>query len=553
MRPLERLLPNVPFLRLDGYKIDESAAYFVMHLSSTQTIVPCPICSRTTQRVHSRYERTLADLPCTDFRLVLVIHVGKFFCLNDNCYRRIFTERLPQFALPWARKTERFVDQIRSIALALGGAAGARLGHTLGYRSSGSSLLSHLQRLPLRAIETPKAVGIDDFAFRKGHHYGTIIVNLETHQPIALLADRKAETLAAWLQAHPGIEVCSRDRSNIYKKAMTQGAPTAIQVADRFHLVTNLSEVLERALGHYRSELKTVEQMQQKAALAATEEKTVMAKPKPTATEKAQRRILANQKRRIKQQQVIKAMRAQNARPCDIVEKIGLCRSTVERYARAADFPRVPARRPTFGRSLLSPYQQQLLVWWNEGIRGSGTLLEMLVPLGYEGTLRTLQRYISRLRGAQGLPTRTRVNKPLPKVKLPKLPPFTPRLAAYLLILKPENRQDREVDLLRRMTKQHPDLALLVGFSSTFLQIVRQQQADRLDDWLEKVSHSSIKPLQTFAKGLVGDYEAVKASMSYPWSNGPVEGLNNKLKMLKRQMYGRASVDLLAKRLIACG
>jgi len=394
-------------------------------------------------------------------------------------------------------------------------------------------------------------VGVDDFAFRKGHEYGTIIVNLETHRPIAILADRKAETLSEWLQAHPGIEFLSRDRSNIYKKAMTQGAPEAIQVADRFHLVQNLSEVLERVLGSYRSELKQVEKAQQKAVLSAATEKTVIAKPKPTATQRAERQILSNQKRRIKQQRLIKEMQAQQWRPCDIAKKLGISRTTVERYGSAANLPTVPARRPTFGRSLLTPYKQQLLEWWNEGIRRPNALMERLRPLGYEGTLRTLQRYIRRLRYAQGLPpVRVRVDKPLPKVNLPKLPPFTPRQAAYLVVLKPENRQEQEVELLALMVKQHPDLAMLVDLSDAFLQMIRHRQSSLLDNWLAKVNKSSINPLRTFAKGIVDDYEAVKASMRYDWSNGPVEGLNNKLKMLKRQMYGRAGVDLLTKRLI---
>ena len=177
--------------------------------------------------------------------------------------------------------------------------------------------------------------------------------------------------------------------------------------------------------------------------------------------------------------------------------------------------------------------------------------MELLQPVGYEGTVRTLQRYISGLRRAQGLPpARFRVVKPLPKVIVPKSPPLTPRQAAYLIVLRPENRQAKETDLLERMTQQHPDLALLVDLADVFLQLLRKRQADAFDDWLAKIENSAIKPLQTFARGLIDDYAAVKASMSSEWSNGPVEGLNNKLKMLKRQMYGRASLGLLAKRLI---
>ena len=550
MEFLQSLLPGAGLLRLERYDI-EGDKRLTLSLSSTQVIVPCPLCGGLTHRVHSHYERTLADLPCVHFRLRLILQVCKFFCSNAECRRRIFTERLPAVAAPWARKTARFVQRLQSIGLALGGAAGSRLGDHLGYTSSGSTLLNYLHRLPLPTFKTPKALGVDDFAFRKGHNYGTILVDLETHQPIALLADRKAETLIEWLQAHPGIEVLSRDRSKTYRKAMTEGAPDAIQVADRFHLVKNLSEVLERVLGGYRTELEKVERSQQQLTLTASPEKVVVARPNPTATQKAQQRILSNQKYRIKQQKAVKKMQSQQCPPSVIARKLGMSRNTVARYGNSPNFPTAPARRPTFGRSLLAPYKQQLLGWWNDGIRQPSVLIELLKPVGYEGTLRTLQRYISGLRCAQGLPPeRFRVIKPLPKVIVPQSPPFTPRQAAYLIVLRPENRQAEETDLLERMTQQHPDLASLVDLADGFLQLLRKRQANAFDDWLESVENSSIKPLKTFAKGLIDDYAAVRASMNSEWSNGLVEGLNNKLKMLKRQMYGRASLDLLAKRFI---
>jgi len=443
------------------------------------------------------------------------------------------------------------IQRLQSIGLALGGAAGARLGNCLGYTSCGSTLLNQLQRLPLPGFPTPKVLGVDDFAFRKGHNYGTILVNLETHQPLALLSDRRAETLVEWLQAHPGIEVPSRDRFKTYKRAMTEGAPEAIQVADRFHLVKNLSETLEQAFGSYRSELKVAEQSQHQATVADASGETVLAVPTPTATEKSQQRIRQNQQRKIDQQKTIKSLRAQGWSQPAIAQKVGISLRSVERYSTLPDFPERPPHRPTFGRSLLDPYKPQLLDWWNSGIREPSILMELLKPCGFEGSLRTLQRYIGGLRKAQGLPpVRMKVAQALPKVVDLQSPPFTPRRAAYLVVLKPETRQAEESDLLEWVIQQHPDLARLVELADEFLQLLRQRQADAFDDWLLEAISCTLKPFQSFAKGLFDDYAAVKASLMTEFSNGPVEGLNNKLKMLKRQMYGRAGLELLAKRFI---
>ncbi|MEM6433760.1 MAG: ISL3 family transposase [Cyanobacteria bacterium P01_D01_bin.115] len=496
--------------------MDAEAGHLTFSVASMQTTAQCPLCGSFTQRVHSRYERTLADLPCIHFTLTLLMTVSKFFCPNSECRRRIFTERLPEVAAPWARKTARLVQHLQAIGLALGGAAGARLGLQLGYWSCGSTLLNHLQSLPLPSFDIPKVLGVDDFAFRKGHNYGTILVDLETHQPIALLADRKAETLVTWLEAHPGIEVLSRDRSKTYRNAMTEGAPDAIQVADRFHLVKNLSDALEQAFGSYRSELRAAEQSQHQGSVTEAPEKTVLAIAKPTATEQSQQRIQQNQHRKIEQQKSIKALRAQGWTQKAIAQKVGVSLRTVERYSRWPDFPETPARRSTFGRSVLDPYKPPLLEWWNQGIREPSILMKLLEPCGFRGSLRTLQRYISGLREAQGLPpVRIKVNQALPKVTDPQTPPLTPRQAAYLVVLRPENRQAEETDLLERLVKQHEDLALLVELADEFLELLRKRQADIFDDWLMKAAGCTIKPLKTFVKGLFDDYAAVKANLTH--------------------------------------
>lgn len=187
---------------------------------------------------------------------------------------------------------------------------------------------------------------------------------------------------------------------------------------------------------------------------------------------------------------------------------------TVERYLSAPDFPETPLRGATFGKGILEPYKQQLLAWWNDGIREPSALTQLLRLKGYEGSNRTVQRYIKGLRQAQGLPPiRVNVVHPLPQVIDPQAPSLTSKQAAHLINRRSENREPEEAELLELIVQQHSDLALLVELADTFLGLLREQQADGFDEWLKTALTSPFKALKTFAKGLLDDYAAVKASM----------------------------------------
>jgi transposase len=545
---LQCLLPGFNLLRLEHEEIDTDQHHLTLNVSSTQTLVQCPLCTSPTTRIHSRYERTLLDLPCVNYSLTLVMQVSKFFCDNSDCMRRIFTERIPEVTLPWARKTSRLGQRLQTIGLALGGAAGARLCDRFGIVACGSTLLNHLKKLSLPEFAVPKILGVDDFAFRKGQRYGTILVDLEHNQPIALLADRKAETLADWLIQHLGVKILSRDRSKTYKSGMDKGAPAAIQVADRFHLVQNLAETLEKVFSSYGNELKAIEQQQRQTSVPTG---MVVVTPRPTTTVELQAQKLVNYQHRVQQQQEIRNLSQQQWSQIAIAQAVGVSVRTVQRLLSAPDLPETALPNGSLGRSLLEPYKQSLLEWWNAQIRQPQVLMILLQQKGYTGSERTLTRYLSSVRAAQGLPP-TRV-KPIPglaQVSDPQSPPLTKSRVAYLIVKRVENRDSDDTKLLTQIVAQHSALALAVELADEFLQLLRQQRADAFDDWLMKALKSSLKPFVQFATGLFEDYAAVRASMMTTVSNGPVEGLNNRLKMLKRQMYGRAGLELLTKRFI---
>jgi transposase len=217
-------------------------------LQSTAPSAACPRCGEASARVHSYYTRSPHDLPVSAYRVQAVLHVRRFRCPNPACATVTFAERLPNFLLPYAQRTVRLREALRQLGLALGGAAGARTSQRLHLPASRDTLLRLVRQLPPPSVVRPRVLGVDDFAFRKGKRYGTILLDLEQRCPIDLLPERSAASLEQWLQAHPGVEVIARDRGPEYIRGATAGAPQAIQVADRFHLLTNLREALERVL-----------------------------------------------------------------------------------------------------------------------------------------------------------------------------------------------------------------------------------------------------------------------------------------------------------------
>jgi len=487
----------------------------------------------------------LADLPWADYQIVIQLTVGKFFCDQAACDRKIFTERITGVMAPWARRTKRLALQLSEIALHTGGEGGAKLSKTLHCEVSQNTLLSLISRQPMPAVKTPKALGVDDFAFRRGQRYGTILVDLETNRPIVLLPDREADTLAEWLKDHPGVEVLSRDRSKTYRQGMTKGAPNATQVADRFHLLKNLAEVLERVLAMHMQQLKAVEATQ---VLVSDAIPIAPVAPRP----EAQVRSAQRRERRLANYEQVHELRRQGWEILEIARHLGMGKRTVYRYLSHSEFPEWQPHpgRGRSQRSQLDAYKTYVLNQWNQGQRNTKQLFEEIQQQGYRGSYQTVARYTHRLRQTQRQHrAQLGVQLQLPISDLQQ-PPLTARRATWMVMRRADQRTDAEQVLIADLKTQHPDLATAIDLTQGFTKLVRERLPQQLDVWLEQATSSSMKLFQGFAQGLKEDYAAVKASLMTDISNGPVEGNINRLKLLKRQMFGRASFDLLNRRFI---
>jgi transposase len=514
-----------------------------------QTVTPCSICNVPARRIHSRYRRTLTDLPWSGYSIQLKLSVRRLFCDNTQCERRIFTERLPKVALPWARRTSRVAKRLAMIGLALGGAAGARLSQRLGLTVSRNTLLRLIRRTPFPLVATPRVLGVDDFSFRKRHTYGTVLIDLERRRPVALLNDREAETLAQWLKAHPGVQIIARDRSKAYAEGARQSVPEAVQVADRFHLLQNLVEALEQVFTAHTEYLRVVNEAGIRLSLPTHGATTAIPVPPPLLQTRAQTKATERRARRLARYEQVWALHAQGWPGGSIAKQLGIGKSTVFRYLRTPTFPERQGRSDR-GRSLLDPYKSLVIERWNGGCYDARRLFRAIQTHGYRGSYCTVARYVRRLHQAQAPTARRNRRQGRMAVIEPPKRALTPRSAAHLVLRRVEKRDDDDVQRLAQLQAQHAELAEAIALAQEFMDLVRHRQSEQLDSWLAWAAQSQLSAFRRFAKRLWEDYEAVKAGVTLPWSNGPAEGHINRLKMLKRQMFGRAGIDLLSRRFL---
>lgn len=479
----------------------------------------------------------------------LEIHTRKFRCRNEVCRRRVFCERLPKVVESYARQTVRLNSALTLLAFALSGEAGARTASDLNLTISGNTLLRRIRCTSVKtqgSANTVRVLGVDDFSFRRGISFGTILVDLEQRKPIDLLPDREAETLKVWLDGHPEVEIVSRDRSGSYADGVARGAPQAVQIADRFHLLQNLTKLMERFVNRFQNLLvvATVVLNNEQISPTICADKKCLTSMLSSLSEKHSQK---KRERRFERYQQVIRLHQEGMIHREIATQTGLSRSTVLTYLKTDAFPE--RQRYSTNEGILDCFLPYLHHRWSEGCRNAQQLWREIKEQGYPGTHRMITRYIARLRSSGAemrLPPA--INSAGGKTALFKTP--STKRVAWWLLQSPEDLKLEQRAFLEQFINLCPEAEKIQELGQKFRAMIRERLEPNFDDWMKVGHESEIKELENFVKGIKQDRAAVRAALKFEWSQGQVEGQVNRLKLIKRQMFGRAKFDLLRARVL---
>jgi len=488
----------------------------VIAIRATGANSPCPSCGAISDRVHSRYPRRLADLPIAGLRVVLVLHARRFRCDAVRCARRIFTERFDDNILkPWSRRTARLDQIVHCLALALGGRPAASFARRLSMPVSNDTLLRVVRRRGSPKFAPPAIIGIDDWAWRRNQRYGTLICDLERRKTIALLPDREPATAEAWLTGQPQIAVVARDRGGGYALATQKALPNAVQVADRWHLMENASHAFLDAVRQSMRQIRT-------AIGAATINPALL-----TAAEKLQ---YEGYLRREEANAAILAMAKEGATIREIARRTGCSRGLTRKVLRGqrSDIFRVRG-------SSLEAYLPWLDEQWAAGRRNGSELWRSLRRQGFRGCLRVVTEWSGRRRRSEKMDASAISRAP------------SARTIARLMTIGRDRLSKAETVTVAAIESGVELLVEAREIVADFQAMIRRKALAELDPWIERAKTSLVA---AFANGVTKDKAAVSAAISSGWSNGQAEGQICKLKLVKRQMYGRGKLDLLQARVI---
>ena len=515
----------------------EGPGYVRIEAETAGCSADCPRCDVRSDRVHGRYVRAVADLPWQGRQVRIRIHVRRFRCDNPRCPQRTFAERVPAVA-DHAQSTRRLAEaQLRSASPSAANRA-RRLSRRLAMPTSPDTLLRRVRAAGSDPRPTPRVLGVDDFAFRRASTFGTILVDLERRCAVDLLPDREAATLARWLREHPGVEVVSRDRASAYARAAHEAAPDAVQVADRWHLLANLRDVLERFL-HRRSVVV----------------RGLLRDPTPEDAPCRRRRPKSRCRKPARWHRssgslgssAVRRLHADGMSLRGIARALDLNYQTVERYVRSDTCPdwQPGRRRP----SLLDQHEGFIRERVAAGCRNSSQIHRELQGRGCRCGKTIVKGYVRRLTAEDARP-----QPPQHADVCRERPAFVSfRRLAVAVIRRADERSTEEREWLARLKDGGGEIREAFKLAEGFASLMRSRCPAALSPWLGRAERGAVAELRSFASRLRRDEAAVRAGIELEWNNGPTEGQVNRLKLVKRSMYGRAGFDLLRARVLNAG
>lgn len=540
---INTLMPDPKAVRLLLIQPSPHSIILVMKTIADNSV--CPLCHYPSSRVHSRYVRTVADLPWHGIAIRLLLHTRKFFCQRLDCTRRIFCEPLPGVVATYARNTIRLNQLLELIGFVVGGQPGSRLANKMALKVSPDTLLRRVRTAARSDHPTPKVLGVDDWAFRRNKTYGTILVDLELRQVIDLLNDRDAQTLSDWLSKHPGVEIISRDRATAYAEAARTAAPLAHQVADRWHLLKNLTDAFQRVLQNRSSSLGAAASV---IAQAQVNSSPVIIEAGPTTmlSSRNGKEAIESRKRRYARYKKVMRLYRKAVSIRSIAKVMKMSRMTVYKYIQADCFPEPAGSRPR--SSALNKYLGYIHRRWTEGCNNATQIWREIAQQGCKGEEAMVRRYVGRLRiRLKALPSKE-------QLKIEKFDTVfrtpSPRSATWMFLKEEKKLKEDEQEFIDQLRRQCAEIKKARELAERFQKMIRQREVDELDGWVEEATASQVKEIVGFAEGLKRDRKAVEGALQYEWSNGQVEGQVNRLKLIKRQMYGRAKFDLLKAKVL---
>lgn len=474
--------------------------------------------------------------------MTLRLELNRWRCQSESCSRLTFSDQLPALAAPYARRTRRTAEIASLFGHSAGGRPGERLMRRLGMPASDDTILRQLKRDATSPDPAPRVIGIDDWSWRRSSRYGTIIVDLERRSVVDVLEDRSVSSAAKWLQEHPSVEIVARDRCGLYARAIRQGAQQAQQVADRFHLVQNLREAIE----------------QQMSLAGRATGRALLSEEDMVAAAKHLR--LTRDVHRQSREEVfarVLALSKEGLSCADISRRTGHHHRTITKWLT---FDTPPDRR----RAALKPtsplyFEAFLTQCWKDGNRRGQHLFRDIRLRGYTGSFSNLERLLCAWRRRDNIGMVRSRTSPAPDPDILRLEPVRDpetghgisSVVAAALCIKPRGkltcRQARKVDALKQGSRP---FAVMRSLAMRFNGLLRGGKSEKLDTWIDDAIASGLAPVKRFAQVLRRDIDAVRNAIELPWSNGQAEGQINRLKTIKRAMYGKAGSELLRARML---